>query len=139
MRRTSPWRGLVLIVACVAAVLGVSIGFWPVSVTVVGGVPYSCGSGFVHSRHTWKVDSRAMAGTHEAGQHARATPNRACPSRIYSHRDAAYALVVVAAAISGALLASAAFDPGATPVSRSRRRPRRSMGGASTRGSPHRV
>src|SRR5690348_18130085 len=98
MGRTPPWRQLLLIGAGAAVVLGVSIGFWPVSVTVIGDVPYSCGSGFVHSRHTWKVDSRAMAGTLEAGPHAGATPNRACPSRVYSHRDAAYALIVVAAA-----------------------------------------
>jgi hypothetical protein len=139
MRRTSPLRQLALVVAGASVVLGVAIGFWPVSVTVVGDVPYSCGSGFTHSQHTWKVDTRSMVGLQQSGGRSRRTPKRACPSRIYAHRDLGYALIVFAAATYGLLWVSTSFDPAVTPRSRHRARTRRATGRVSARSSPHRA
>jgi len=129
MRRTSLLRQLALVIAGSSVVLGVLIGFWPVSVTVVGDVPYSCGSGFVHSQHTWKVDTRSMAGQLQSGGRSRVTPKRACPSRIYAHRDLGYALIAWSAALYAVLWASSAFDPGVTPRSGRRARIRRATSG----------
>ena len=68
-------------------VVAVVVGFWTVSVTIVGNNPYSCGSGFVHSRNTWNVDTQGLA----AGP-AAATPKSACPSKVYGRRDLAISL-----------------------------------------------
>jgi len=125
MRATSRVRQAGLVVACASVLLGVVIGFWPVTATVVGDVSYSCGSGFIHSRSTWKVDTRAMAAPGETVGVSTATPNRACPSRVYRRRDFAYALVAIAALTGAALLASAAFDPAATPMTTRRAKGRR--------------
>jgi len=136
MRRTSPLRQLALIVAGASVVLGVLIGFWSVSVTVVGDVPYSCGSGFVHSAHTWKVDTRSMVGLQQSGGRSGVTPKRACPSRIYAHRDLGYALIAWAAAVYVGLWASTSFEPAVTPRSRHRARTRPVR---TARSTPHRV
>ncbi len=93
MRATSRVRQAALVVAGASVLFGVVIGFWPVSATVVGDVSYSCGSGFLHSRSTWKVDSRAMAAPDQTIGISTATPQTACPSRVYRNRDFAYALV----------------------------------------------
>ena len=122
MRRSSPLRQVGLIVAGASIVLGVFIGFWPVSVTVVGNVSYSCGSGFIHSRSTWKADTGAMGEPQRTPGTVAATPNSICPSRVYRYRDFAYALVALAALSCAALVATAAFDPAATPVASRRRR-----------------
>ena len=124
MHPTSRVRQAGLIVACASVLLGVVIGLWPVTATVVGDVSYSCGSGFIHSRSTWKVDTRAMGTPGETIGVSTATPNSACPSRVYRRRDFAYALVAIAALTGAALLASAAFDPAATPMT-TRRKTRR--------------
>jgi hypothetical protein len=129
MRRTSRPQQFAVLAAGACAVLGVAIGFWPVSVTVIGDVSYSCGSGFVHSQHTWKVDTRSMAGLQQSGGRSRVTPKRACPSRIYAHRDLGYALIAFAAAAYMVLWATTAFDPALTPHSRGRARSRRPVGG----------
>ena len=122
MRRSSPLRSVGLFVAGASLALGVGLGLWPVSVTVVGAVPYSCGSGFVHSRNTWKVDTQAMGEPQQLPGAANATPNSVCPSRVYRHRDFGYALIALAALTYAALVATAAFDPAATPISSRRRR-----------------
>jgi hypothetical protein len=105
------------------------IGFWPVTVNVVGGVSYSCGTGFVHSRGTWNTDTREMGAPDSTVGVSTATPNSACPSHVYRHRDFGYALVGLAILTYAALLASSAFDPSATPMSahRSRNRSRRAI------------
>jgi hypothetical protein len=118
-------RQAALVVAGASVFLGVVIGFWPVSATVVGDVSYSCGSGFIHSRSTWKVDTRTVAGPGQTAGVSTATPDSACPSRVYRRRDFAYALVGIAAITGAALLASAAFDPAATPMTTRRARSRR--------------
>ena len=74
-RRTSWLRQAALVVAGGALVLGVAIGFWPVSASVAGGASYSCGSGFVHSRQAWKVDAGSLAQSPEAVGASTATPN----------------------------------------------------------------
>ena len=122
MGRTSRLRQVALLGAGASLLLGVIIGFWPVSVTVVGDVSYSCGSGFVHSGGAWKADTRAMGEPQQTVGLSNSTPNRACPSGVYRHRDLAYALVVLAVMTYGALLVTAAFDPDVTPVSARRRR-----------------
>ena len=101
---------------------GVIVGFWPVSVTVVGDVSYSCGTGFAHSRNAWRADTRLMGEPQQAVGLSTVTPSAACPSRVYRHRDIGYALIAIAAMAYAALLATAAFDPGATPVTARRRR-----------------
>jgi hypothetical protein len=72
------------------------IGFWPQSITVAGDASYSCGSGFIHSRHTWKVDTRALrTGSPPLGSSS-ATPNSACPSKVYGPRDLAFVIAAFA-------------------------------------------
>jgi hypothetical protein len=124
-RRTSWLRQAALVVAGGALVLGVAIGFWPVSVSVAGGASYSCGSGFVHSRQTWKFDAGSLAQSPDTVGASTATPNAACPSQVYRHRDFAYALLALAAATYLALIASSAFDPAVTPTATRRRKSRR--------------
>ena len=66
------------------------IGFWPVKADVVGNASYACGSGFVHSQHTWVVDSRALVDERTGGlQGASGTPRIVCPDKILNHRDLA--------------------------------------------------
>jgi hypothetical protein len=124
-RRTSWLRQAALVVAGGALVLGVAIGFWPVSASVAGGASYSCGSGFVHSRQAWKVDAGSLAQSPETVGASTATPTAACPSQVFRNRDFAYALLALAVGTYLALIASSAFDPGVTPMTTRRRRPRR--------------
>jgi len=125
MRRTSWVRQVALFVAGASLVAGLAIGFWPVSVTVIGDVSYSCGSGMVHSRSTWKVDTRAMAAPQQTIGVSTATPDAACPPRVYRHRDFAYALLTLAVGTYLVLLASAAYDPTITPTATRRARTQR--------------
>jgi hypothetical protein len=82
----------VSILAALLFVLAVGIGLWPVSVTIVGGTAYSCGSGFDHSRHTWTIDSQGLPAATQGADSSSATPSSACPSRVYGHRDLAILL-----------------------------------------------
>jgi hypothetical protein len=84
---------VVLRIAGLVVVIAAVIGFWPVSVAVTNGTSYSCGSGFVHSGHTWKVDTAALAGRAVSIDTSSATPVSACPSIVFGRRDLAYALV----------------------------------------------
>ena len=121
MRSSSPVRAVGLAVAGASILVGLGMGLWPVSVTVVGDVSYSCGSGFVHSRNTWKVDTQALGEPPQIAGTANATPDSVCPSRVYLHRDFGYALIALAALTYAALLATVAFDPATTPISSRRR------------------
>src|ERR1700688_518541 len=125
MRRTSLLRQFFLYVAGVSLVTGLAIGFWPVSVTVVGDTAYSCGSGLIHSRNAWKTDSELMSQPQQTiGVSSTATPNASCPSRVYRHRDFAYALLGLAVVTYLVLLATAAYDPMITPTATRRRKSR---------------
>ena len=107
MGRSSRSRQVGLVVAGVSILLGVGLGFWPVSVNVVGDISYSCGSGFIHSGGTWKADTKAMGAPGLSVGLSSATPNSACPARVYRHRDIAYVLIALAAITYAALLATA--------------------------------
>jgi hypothetical protein len=84
---------VLLRIAGVVVVVAAVIGFSPVSVTVTNGSSYSCGSGFVHSRHTWNVDTTALARRAVPIDTSSATPVSACPSKVFVRRDLAYVLV----------------------------------------------
>jgi hypothetical protein len=70
--------------------VAILIGFWPVRVDVVGDASYYCGSGFVHSQHTWVRDGRALinerSGTLGEGN---GLPRTVCPDKILNNRDLA--------------------------------------------------
>ena len=66
------------------------IGFWPVKVDVVGDASYACGSGFLHSYHTWVVDSRSLVDQRTGGfAGASGTPRTVCPDKVLNNRDLA--------------------------------------------------
>ena len=78
-----------------AIVLALALGFWPVNAAVFGNPSYSCGSGFVHSGHHWKVDSAGSANARTVGDGG-GTPSQVCPSKIYNRRDEAILLIAFA-------------------------------------------
>jgi hypothetical protein len=90
--RCAPFScGLLVVVAAVN-------GFWPLSVSVMGDTSYSCGSGVLHSKQVWKVDTRAFVSqVQPPGTDTSSTPLTACPSRLYGQRDLAYRLIGFAA------------------------------------------
>jgi hypothetical protein len=65
------------------------LGFWPLTASVYGNPSYSCGSGFVHSRHDWRVDSVISANARTSDDSATGTPARVCPAVVYDRRDLA--------------------------------------------------
>jgi hypothetical protein len=75
------------------------IGLWPVHVDVFGDASYSCGSGFLHSTHTWNVDSTALEFDRLANDAATSLPNSACPNKVDGRRDLALLLMAFALAI----------------------------------------
>ena len=81
--------------------LALIIGFWPVQANVFGSPSYSCGSGFIHSGHRWKVDSAAST-NERIGDTATGTPSQVCPNKIYGRRD--FALLVAGFALVVGLL-----------------------------------
>jgi hypothetical protein len=74
-------------IAVLLLVATVVIGFSQRSVTITGGVEYSCGSGFVHSEQTWKADSVGL----QSGR----TPTSACPAPVIRYRNLAIVLGVL--------------------------------------------
>jgi len=112
----------VLGVAGIVLVVAVILGFWPLSVTLGDGTSYSCGSGFIHSRHTWTVDTRAVGPALRPGPSSTATPESACPARVYGRRD--FALLVAGVAIVGGIIGVgvAPSDPLGRPSRRRRGR-----------------
>jgi hypothetical protein len=82
--------------------LALLIGLWPVHADVFGDPSYSCGSGFVHSAHHWKVDSAASSNERTGDNTATGTPSQVCPNKVYSRRD--FALLVGAFALVIGLL-----------------------------------
>ena len=83
-------------------VIALAIGLWPVQANVFGSPSYSCGSGFIHSAHHWKVDSAASSGERIANSTATGTPSQVCPNKVYGRRD--FALLVGAFALVVGLL-----------------------------------
>jgi hypothetical protein len=82
--------------------LAIAIGLWPVQANVFGSPSYSCGSGFIHSAHQWKVDSAASSSERVANGTATGTPSQLCPNKVYGRRD--FALLVGAFALVVGLL-----------------------------------
>ena len=94
-------RGQRTVVYVVLATLALSlvIGLWPVSADVFGNPSYSCGSGFLHSAHTWNVDSVTSIDERNGDNTATGTPRQVCPDKVYNRRDwalllGAFALVI---------------------------------------------
>ena len=69
---------------------------------VFGAPSYSCGSGFVHSGHQWKIDSATSSNARTGAEAATGTPTDVCPDKVYGRRD--FALLVVGFAVVVGLL-----------------------------------
>jgi hypothetical protein len=90
------------------------IGFWPVHVAVWGNTSYDCGSGFVHSRNDWRVDSPASRNSRTAADdETLGTPAQVCPGVVYDRRD--LALLIGGMSLVGGFLLIALTAP---PVDR---------------------
>ena len=77
-----------LMIAGVA--VAVIIGFWPVRVSVVGDASYYCGSGFVHSQHTWVQDGKVLVNERTGNlDEGTGLPRTECPDKILNNRDIA--------------------------------------------------
>jgi len=70
-------------------VVALILGFWPVHAAVDGNGSYSCGSGFVHSRHSWRVDSAFSKNARLSDSTSVGTPAQVCPPVVYDRRDLA--------------------------------------------------
>ena len=97
--RLSRGQRTVVYFVLAALAFALALGFWPVSANVFGSPSYSCGSGFIHSSHTWRVDSASAIDERNATDTATGTPSQVCPNKIVSRRDwalfiGAFALVV---------------------------------------------
>jgi len=81
-------------------VLALAIGLWPVHANVFSDSSYSCGSGFLHSTHTWSVDSAAFEFERSGNEtDASSLPRDACPNKVNSRRDLALLLLAFSLAI----------------------------------------
>jgi hypothetical protein len=85
--------------------IALAIGFWPVYANVYGNSSYSCGSGFVHSGHRWKVDSLVSSNERSATNTATGTPIQVCPDKVYNRRDLALVLGSFALVVGTLILA----------------------------------
>lgn len=101
--RSSFLQRLVLYLMCAGVVGALVLGFWPVHAAVDGNGSYSCGSGFVHSRHHWTVDSAFSRNARNSEETTVGTPNQVCPSVVYDRRDLAL-LIGGTALVAGVLL-----------------------------------
>jgi hypothetical protein len=90
-------------------VLALGIGLWPVHANVFSDSSYSCGSGFLHSTHTWNVDSTALE-FERSGNETDATslPASACPNTVDGRRD--FALLLLAFSVAIGLMAKLLLD-----------------------------
>jgi len=103
--RSSLAQRIVVYLMFAGVVLALGIGFWPVHATVYGAPSYNCGSGFVHSRHDWRVDSLFSANARTSDDAATGTPARVCPGLVYDRRDLALLLGGVTLVLGVLLLA----------------------------------
>jgi disulfide bond formation protein DsbB len=124
----------VLIVAGLVLVVAVALGFWPLSITLADGTSYSCGSGFVHSRHSWTVDTRTLVPAEQLVAGSTATPESACPTAVYGRRDLSF--LVAGVAVFGGLV-GVGVAPSDPLFRSSRRRHRRKPTRPIVRGSHH--
>ena len=108
MRRFLEAQRLIVILIAASIVVALAIGLWPVKANVFGDASYSCGSGFLHSAHTWSVDSQSLRFDRIADGTATGTPSAVCPNKVYDRRD--YALLVVAFGLAIALIAQITLE-----------------------------
>ena len=87
--RSSFAQRLVIYSMFAGVVVALIIGFWPVHAAVDGSGSYYCGSGFVHSRHHWRVDSQFSKNARISDETSVGTPAQVCPSVVYDRRDLA--------------------------------------------------
>jgi len=80
-------------------VVALVIGLWPIHANVFGNSSYSCGSGFLHSNHTWNVDSTKLEFQRSATDTATSLPASACPDKVENRRDLALLLMAFSLAI----------------------------------------
>jgi len=83
--------------------LALAIGLWPVHADVFGAPSYSCGSGFIHSSHRWRVDSASLSNERVPNDTGQGTPSQVCPNKVYGRRD--FALLVGSFALVVGVLA----------------------------------
>ena len=87
--RSSFGQRLVVYFMFGGVVVALVLGFWPLHAAVDGNSSYSCGSGFVHSRHDWRVASQFSKNARISDQTSVGTPAQVCPSVVYDRRDLA--------------------------------------------------
>ena len=88
--------------------IAAGIGFWPIQADVFGDASYSCGSGFIHSAHTWNQDSQTLAFERTATDTGTGTPKGLCPNKVESRRD--LALLVLAFSLGIGLIAQIVLE-----------------------------
>ncbi len=103
--RTKQLRTAVAGAAGLCFVVALLVGFAPVRLTLDNGNAYTCGSGFLHSGHTWQADTRGMGDIVTSG--GTVTPRATCPGRVYVRRNVAITLLVLALVGGVALLLTA--------------------------------
>ena len=141
MRRFFEAQRLIVMLIGVAIVAALVIGLWPVTANVYGNASYSCGSGFIHSNHTWTVDSQTLRFDRLADGTATGTPSAVYPNKVYNRRDVA--LLVVAFGLAFGIIAQITLERPGAPSYRSsmfvnrrvgtaRPRPRRAQSDEST-------
>jgi len=101
--RSSLAQRLVIYLMFAGVAAALIIGFWPVHAAVDGNGSYSCGSGFVHSRHDWRVDSLFSKNARISDETSVGTPAQVCPAVVYDRRDLAL-LIGGTALVLGILL-----------------------------------
>jgi hypothetical protein len=97
----------------VALVVALAIGLWPVHADVRGESNYSCGSGFLHSTHSWNVDSTALDFQETSTFSASGLPSTVCPDKVDSRRE--LALLVMGFSLALGLLSMLFLDRGRAP------------------------
>ena len=103
MQRFLHPQRVAVILMSLAIVVALGIGFWPVTANVYGNPSYSCGSGFLHSTHDWRVDTQTSTFSRIATSTATGTPATLCPNKVENRRD--LALIVVAFSLALGIIA----------------------------------
>ncbi len=99
MKRFSLIQRLVVIVMAVGLAAALIVGFWPLHANVFGDATYSCGSGFIHSEHTWNVDSTALQFQRTGDETATGLPASVCPDKVAGAKDLSLLLLAISLAI----------------------------------------
>lgn len=90
--RSSVTQRVVTYVMFAGVAFSLILGFWPIHAAVDGSSSYNCGSGFVHSRHDWRVDSLYSRNARTSEDASVGTPAQVCPAVVYDRRDLALLL-----------------------------------------------